>query len=136
MSPAQTTDNETIYYAESDTAPPLEVCLKDGAGKPIDLTGADVVINIAYARWSHYYSPFRRIVDQSPCIVDPDQTEIGNRGFVKWIPFEGALTPTGDFHITFEVTYLDGGRQTIPPNTYMAMVIRATVGGTRKVNVP
>lgn len=134
--PAQTLDNDTIYYAESDTAPALEKCLKDGSGNAIDLTGATVAINIAYARWSHYYSPYKRIVDRSPCVVDPDQTEEGNRGYIKWLPYEGALTPTGDFHVTFEITYQSGGVQTVPPNTYVAMVIRATVGGTRLVNVP
>ncbi|GAG06963.1 unnamed protein product, partial [marine sediment metagenome] len=41
-------------------------------------------------------------------------------------------TPPGQFLYTFQVTYPDGGQQTIPPNTYMPMVIRSTVGGLRE----
>ena len=138
--PAQTANKaKTTFYAELDTAPPLRVCLKDGEGEPIDLTDSDVVINIAYARWSHYYSPFRRIVDQQPCVVDGDQTEDGNRGFVDYFPGTeqgvDAMTPAGAFHMTFEVTYPSGGVQTIPANTYLPLVIRSTVGGTRRKNV-
>ena len=139
--PAQTANKaKTTFYAELDTAPPLRVCLRNGDGDPIDLTDSDVVINIAYARWSHYYSPFRRIVDQQPCVVDPDQSEGGNRGFVDYNPGteEGvdAMTPAGSFHMTFEVEYPEeAGRQTIPANTYLPLVIRSTVGGTRRKNV-
>ncbi len=135
--PTQTASNVSTYYAELDTAPPLRVCLKDGDGDPIDLTGATVVINVAYARWSHYYSPFRRIIDQQPCAVDADQ--VNNKGFIAFTPgtTEGvdAMTPAGSFHMTFEVTYQDGGVQTIPPDTYLPLIIRATVGGTRRDNV-
>lgn len=138
--PTQTTTAESTYYAELDTAPPLLACLRDKFGSPIDLTGADVDINIAYARWSHYYSPFRRIIDQQPCVVDPDQTEDGNRGIVRFFPGteEGvnAMTPAGSFHMTFEVTYPDDTLQTIPPDTYLPLIIRSTVGGTRRRNVP
>jgi len=129
--PAQTTANaKATYYSELNTAPPLEVCLKDGDGQPVDLTGATVVINIAYARYSHYYSPFRRIVNNGPCVVDPDQ--VLKTGFVKWTPQEGDLSPAGSFHYTFDVTFLDSSIQTFPPNTYLPMVIRTTVGGTRR----
>ncbi len=137
--PAQTTAAEASYYSEFDTAPPLLVCLKDKFGEPIDLTGAEVDLNVAYARWSHYYSPFRRIIDQQPCVVDPDQTEGGKRGVVRYFPgtVQGtdAMSPAGSFHMTFEVTYPDDTVQTIPPDTYLPLIIRSTVGGTRRDNV-
>ena len=126
--------DETKFYAESDTAPPLDKCLRDNEGNPINLTDASVTINIAYARWSHYYSPYKRIVDRSPCVVDPDQE--ANPGCVKWFPGEGDLTPTGDFQYTFEITFSDDSLQTVPSRTYFVLVIRATVGGTRGRNVP
>ena len=136
--PTQTASNVATYYSELDTAPPLRVCLKDGSGDPIDLTGAEVDINVAYARWSHYYSPFRRIIDLQPCVV---QDQITDKGFVEFTPGteEGvnAMTPAGSFHMTFVVTYQDGGVQTIPPDTYLPLIIRSTVGGTRRrQNVP
>ena len=135
--PTQTPTNVSTFYAELDTAPPLRVCLRDGQGDPIDLSGATVVINVAYARWSHYYSPFRRIIDQQLCDVDPDQDN--NKGFISFTPGtdEGvnAMTPAGSFHMTFEVTYQDGGVQTIPADTYLPLIIRSTVGGTRRENV-
>ena len=137
--PTQTATAESTYYSELDTAPPILACLKDKFQNPIDLTGATVVLNVAYARWSHYYSPFRRIIDQQPCVVDPDQTEDGKRGVVRYFPGTesgvDAMTPAGSFHMTFEVTYADGGVQTIPPDTYLPLIIRSTVGGTRRNNV-
>jgi hypothetical protein len=125
--PAQTTDVGVVYYSENDTAPELPAILRDGAGKPIDLTGATVTISIAYSRYSYYYSPTKRIVDRSPCEVDPDQ--VGNKGVVRWTPGEGELSPPGEYQYYFKVTYPSGGVQTIPPNTYLPMIIRTPVGG-------
>ena len=129
--PAQTAAALVQYYAQGDTAPDLVSRLLDGAKKPIDLTGATVVINIAYQRFSFYYSPTTRIVDGGVCVVDPDQTEDGNRGFVSWTPQPGDLNPAGVFLYTFEVTYPNGTRQTVAPNTYEALIIKTPVGGQR-----
>ena len=127
--PAQTQAALTQYFAEGDTAPNLVARMVDGAGDPVDLTGSTVVINIAYDRPTYYYNPTIRIVDGGPCVVDPDQTEDGNRGFVSWTSQEGDLTPPGSFQYTFEVTYSDSSRQTFPPNTYLPLIIRTPVGG-------
>ena len=127
MSPAQTVGSSAVYYSEKDTAPDLPAVLSDGAGEPIDLTGSSVTISIAYSRYSYYYSPTRRIVDRSPCVVDPDQ--INNTGLVRWTPGDGDLSPPGQYLYYFQVTYPGGGVQTIPPNTYLPMIIRTPVGG-------
>ena len=139
--PAQTTGADTVYYVEFDTAPPLRACLKDGQGDPIDLTGADVTITVAFAmpRGTYYTSPRDQIIVRSEVDVDPDQ--VNNKGFVSWTPEpqdsteEGVLTPPGEFLYTFEVTYQDGGKQTIPANTYQTMIIKTPVGG-RSLNIP
>ena len=125
--PAQQMASSPVYYSENDTAPNLVSTLKDGAGERIDLTGCTVTISIAYSRYSYYYSPTRRIVDESPCVIDPDQ--VNNKGVVHWTPGAGELSPPGEFQYIFRVTYPDGGVQTIPPNTYLPMFIRTPVGG-------
>ena len=139
--PAQTSSAGTVYYVEFDTAPPLRACLKDGDGDPIDLTGAGVTISVAFSmpRGTYYTSPRKQIIIRSEVDVDPDQ--VNNKGFVSWTPEpqgsseEGILSPPGEFLYTFEVTYQDGGVQTIPANTYQTMIIRTPVGG-RSLNLP
>ena len=138
--PAQTSGADTVYYVEFDTAPPLRACLKDGQGDPIDLTGSTVTITVAFAmpRGTYYTSPRDQIIVRSEVDVDPDQ--INNKGFVSWTPEpqdsteEGILSPPGEFLYTFEVTYQDGGVQTIPANTYQTLIIKTPVGG-RSLNL-
>lgn len=131
--PAQSSAAPTVYYVEYDTAPPLRACLKDGSGDPIDLTGAEVTITVAFTmpRGTYYTSPRDQIVVRSPVTVDPDQ--IANMGWVSWTPGaqgeDDALTPPGDFLYNFEVTYQDGTRQTVPPISYQTMHIQTPVGG-------
>ena len=128
--PAQTNQNKTEYYVRLDTAPPLQRCLKQG-DEPIDLTGATVTISISYAMRSGGFVLFPRdlIVFESPCVVDPDQTEDGRRGWVSWSPPENALTPAGRYLFSFQVTYIDGTHQTVPANTWLPLVIQPKVGG-------
>ena len=130
---SQVAGSTAVYYIEFDTAPPLRACLKDGQDEPIDLTGASVTISVAFAmpRGTYYTSPRDNIVQNSPVTVDPDQ--VANTGFVAWSPGTvigvDALTPPGEFLYQFEVTYQDLTVQTIPPNTYLPMVIKTKVGG-------
>lgn len=139
--PAQTSGADTVYYVEFDTAPPLRACLKDGQGDPIDLTGSTVTITVAFAmpRGTYYTSPRDQIIVRSEVDVDPDQ--VANKGFVSWTPEpqgssdEGILSPPGEFLYTFEVVYQDGGKQTIPANTYQTLIIKTPVGG-RSLNLP
>ena len=139
--PAQTSGADTVFYVEFDTAPPLRACLKDGQGDPIDLTGSTVTITVAFAmpRGTYYTSPRDQIIVRSEVDVDPDQ--VANKGFVSWTPEpqgsseEGILSPPGEFLYTFEVVYQDGGKQTIPANTYQTMIIKTPVGG-RSLNLP
>ena len=128
--PAQLNQNKTQYYARLDTAPPLMRCLKGGSGEPIDLSGATVTISISYAMRSGGFVLFPRdlIVREKDCDI-LDQTVEKNLGWVSWTPDEGDLTPSGRFQYTFEVTYQDGTHQTVPPNTWLPMVIQPKVGG-------
>lgn len=133
--PAQISGGGAVYYTEFDSAPSLEQCLIDGAGQPIDLTGALVTISIATALGMspYWHGPVGLIVDRSPCVVDSDQTIDGKRGWITWTPSnrgpEDDLTPVGQFLYTFGIIYPDGGEQTIPPNTYLPLVIKERVGG-------
>lgn len=125
--PAQTSGSIIAAYAVGDTAPPLQRQLLDGAEQPIDLTGATVTITIAPQRHSYFYSPVEPIVEDSPCTVDPDQ--VNNTGWVSWSPPVGALDPAGPYQFNFQITYQDGRVQTIPPNSYLPMVIGSKAGG-------
>lgn len=133
--PAQTIGGKAVFYTEFDTAPPLRVCLRDGNDDPIDLSGAEVTISIAFAmpRGSYYTNPRQIIVPYAPCVVDPDQTEGGNRGFVEWTPGTevnvDALSPPGQFLYQFTITYADGGVQTITSDTYLPLIVKTRVGG-------
>ena len=139
--PAQTSGADTVYYVEFDTAPTQRACLKDGQGDPIDLSGSTVTISVAFSmpRGTYYTSPRKQIIIRSEVDVDPDQ--INNKGFVSRTPEpqgsedEGILSPPGEFLYTFEVTYQDGGIQTIPANTYQTLIIKTPVGG-RSLNLP
>lgn len=125
--PAQQPGATVAQYSENDTAPNLRRQLKDGEGNPIDLTGATVTITIGWMTWntSAYYAPTKKIVEESPCVPDPDQ--IANTGWVDWVP--SGLTPPGDYGFTFKIIYPGGGLQTIPPNTYEPFHINSPVGG-------
>jgi len=126
---------QLVSYVEGDTAPPLKACLKDGNGDAVDLTGAGVTISIAFAmpRATYYTSPRNRIVDESPCTFNIDQSlDGGHRGWISWSPSEDDLFPPGQYLYTFEITYQDGSHQTIPADTYMPMKIRTRVGGLGK----
>jgi len=125
--PAQVHASTVAYYTVGDTAPNLERQMLDGNGDPIDLTGCTVTITIAHARYDYYYSPSTRIVDRGSCLVDPDQTN--NTGWVSWTPPTDILDPAGNYYFNFEITYADSTRQTIPPNTYLLMVIKPRPGG-------
>lgn len=125
--PAQAPASQVAHYREGDTAPTLSRQLLDGAGNPIALTGLTVTITIAHASHDYYYSPGERIVDRDPCVVDPDQ--ITNPGWVHWSPGTDMLSPPGSYSFSYEVTYLDGGRETIPQNTELPMIIRSRTGG-------
>ncbi len=126
--PTQTIGADTPEWAVGDTAPPLRVLLKDGAGEPLDgLDGATVVVNVAHSSYDYYYAPQNRIIDGSACVVDPDQ--VGNKGYITWTPSSDDLFLAGTFRFTFEVTFGDGSRQTIAPNATNTLIVRAPVGG-------
>ena len=137
--PSQTAKSGTVFFVEFDNAPALTETLKNLDGEAIDLTDATVTISVAFSmpRGTYYTSPRDQIVKRSPCVVDPDQ--VANKGVVHWTPGakgdDDALTPPGEFLYTFEVTYLDSTKQTVPQNTYFTLIIKTPVGG-RSLNEP
>lgn len=124
--PAQTLGASTTYYEQGNTAPDLLALIEDDGG-PINLTGATVTIDISYASWSYYYSPYVRVVTDGPCVVDPDQAT--NTGYVRWTPQAGDLDIAGNFLYRFRVTYPGGGKATYPANTYLPLVVTTRTGG-------
>ncbi len=136
--PAQVARAGTVYRVEFDTAPNIRKQLTDIDDNPIDLTGATVVISIAFSmpRGTYYTSPRDQIVKRSPCVIDTDQ--VNNMGFVDWTPGaqgdDDALTPPGEFLYTFEITHADSTIQTVPQNTYFTLIIKTPVGG-RSLNI-
>jgi len=128
--PAQVSQNKTQYFAEFDTAPPLMRCMRDGGGDPINLSGASVTISIAFAMRKGGFVLFPRdlIVRESPVTV-LDQDDEATIGWVSWTPAEDDLTPSGRYQYTFEVTFQDGTHMTVPPNTWLPMVVQPKIGG-------
>lgn len=129
--PSQSLQSETVYYEVNDTAPDLEACLKDRDKNPVDLTGATVTINIAFVmpHSTYWRSPRDQIVTEGPCVVDPDQSEDGRRGWVTWTPEEGDLNPPGQFLYRFRVRWPDGRKQTFPAREYETLIITSPPGG-------
>lgn len=125
--PAQTSSANAAFYVEGDTWPPLTAQLTDGSGTPVVLTGASVVINIAFQRWSYYYSPTDLIVTNGPCVVNPDQTN--NPGYVSWTPVTGDLDTPGKFSYRFTVTFPGGGVQTFPGNETLPLIVKTKLPG-------
>jgi len=123
--PAQTKGSEILRYAQYDTAPDVRVRLRDGAGDAIDLTGLAVTITIISATG-------QVDLERQACTIDPDQTpeaDGGNRGFVNWTPGESDLAAIGQYNYTFEVTYGNGTKQTIPPDRWLRLVVSTTLHG-------
>lgn len=127
--PAQTPISESTEYGVGDTAPPLRVQLLDGDKEPIDLTSCTVVINIAWATYSYYYSPMDRLVNEGAVIVDPDQSEEGNRGWVDWFPQPDDLDIAGSYRYQFQVTFPDLTIQTVAPDAVNTLIVRPPIGG-------
>ncbi len=125
--PAQSSSPKVAFYQVLDTAPDYDVFLEDGDGNRINLTGATVTIDIAYSSYSYYYSPYIRLVESGACVVDADQS--ANKGLVHYTPGAADFDTVGTFFARFLVIYSGGGRQSIPPNTYLPIVLRERVGG-------
>lgn len=145
--PAQTqgATARTVFYIDKDTAPAMVTDLVDEeTQEPIDLTdpATTVVVNIAWSapHGSYYTSPRDRIVDQAPCVIDPDQVTFPGR--VRFFPGKtkdfDQLSPPGQYWYQHEVDFLgDTERvQTVPANTYQPLVIRAKVGGLSFAQAP
>ena len=133
--PTQSSVTGRAFYGENDQYPPLRRQLVDGARNPINLgvtpNVAIVRIYIAPLSWDYNLSipSPAKIVDGALCIVE-DQAVPASLGYVQWEPGVGDLSPPGDYLFNYKVFW--GGSalpQTIPPDTYETLVIKAPVGG-------
>jgi hypothetical protein len=127
--PTQTSTTTVPEYAMFDTAPPLPVQLCDGAGVPINLTNIVVVINVTPTSNSFGDQDPNRLVSGGACVNDPDQ--VTNTGWLTWSPLTDDLKRWGSYAYNFELTYLDGSRQTIAPNGANPLIVRYPIGGTK-----
>lgn len=140
--PAQSTVANQEFYVENDTAPPLTRQLFEDDGEPIDLTGSEVTISIAFTfpRGSYYTSPRDQIVTRAPCVIVGDPTE----GRVAYSPraegepddafppellFKHDMSPPGEYLYHFTITQSDGRSRHYPRQNYLPMRINAPVGG-------
>ena len=127
--PAQTVTGNTKYYGQNDTAPDFVNTLYDEDGvTPLDLTGAEVFLTMAWTRYSHYYAPGRTQVDRAACVIQGDPT----LGVVAWTPVGGDMAFIGNFDISYEIKYGDGRVRTSPLPTYKHIIVRAAPGGDRE----
>lgn len=92
---------------QNDTSPELGAILKDASGKPVNVTGSTVVLNMRLR------SSGEIKVNRGPCdIVD------GVAGSVKY-PWQVGDTDTpGVYEAEYEVTYIAGGVETFPNDGY------------------
>lgn len=125
--PAQNPQNAgTAYYSQGDTYPPLVRQLLDGDGNAIDLTTATgVTITIAHASYDPYFSPRPVIVEDRACNIN-DAAE----GIVQYAPVTGDLDSVSTYQYHFKITWSGGGVQTVPPNSYPILVVKAPPGGS------
>ena len=127
--PTQYSTTTVPEYAMYDTAPPLPVQLCDGAGDPIDLTGATVVINVTPTSNDFGDQDPTRLVNGGACDIDGDQ--VVNTGWLTWSPLTDDLKRWGSYAYNFEVTYPNGKRQTISPKGENVLIVRYPVGGVK-----
>jgi hypothetical protein len=99
-----------------DTYPPLEGVLRDAVG-PVDLTGADVKLNLKTPGGGG-------ITVTGDCSIVGDPTA----GHVRysWDPADTASVNTFDGE--FEVTWADSTITTFPSATYFSVEIKADLG--------
>ena len=124
--PAQSNAASVVRYTEGDTNGFTRTLL-DTDGSALDLTNATAVtIRIGHAQYSHYYSPYTTIVDDAACTIDADPTT----GQVTFTPADsGVMSPPGDYHYSYRITWSDGTQETVPEAGYEALVIQSRIGG-------
>jgi hypothetical protein len=96
------------WFKQSDTAPAIVAALLDGNGNPVSLVGATVRF--------HMMDQSGTVIITANATVDPDQ--INNTGHVSYSWQTTDLASTGVYLAEWEVTFLNGKKETFPNNGY------------------
>lgn len=106
----------TFYIKQNDTAPSIAALLKNPSGSAINLTGATVRFNMKSQSGT-------LLVDNATAVVVDEST--GNVRY-DWALGDTALA--GNNYAEFEITYSDGGVETVPNDGYIRVKITPEVG--------
>jgi hypothetical protein len=99
------------HLRQGDTTPPFRTRLRDEGGNNVDLTASTVRL---HARDDYDYL----VKIDAVAVVDPDQTAIGNRGYVDYTFVPADTDTAGRFLAEWEVTFPSGKVQTFPTRGY------------------
>jgi hypothetical protein len=100
---------------QNDTWPPLVATLSDIAG-PLDLTDADTIRLILRSR--------ALVITTAPVeIVDP-----ASSGQVTYTFTTADTRVAGDYSLEFEITWNNGGIETVPNDSYLTITIVEDLG--------
>ncbi len=103
-----------FYTAAFDTKP-FEAALQDGAGNPVNLTGATVVFTMGE--------------DGSRILRAPATLVNASQGEVRYSPTTFETSSAGNFPAEFNVTFSDGSIQTFPNDGYIQIHIKERTSG-------
>ncbi len=101
----------TAYYKRGDTKP-ITAQLKQGNGRPVDLSDATDVALL-----------FRQVDGSGTLDGDCEITE-ATKGKVSFTPDDDDFV-AGVYHAEFQVTFADSSVQTIPSDSYIDFVVKA-----------
>lgn len=117
---------ETFYIKENDTRPRYVVGLLDNYGQqdegPIDLTSATAVKFLMRAL-DAAEDEAPKVTDSTHCVI----TDAAN-GLVTYTWQSGDTDHDGDFQVEFEITWNDGGKETVPNNDYFPVTVKEDLG--------
>lgn len=102
-----------FYWKAHDTAPTIQVQLKDSTGTPVNVTGASVKFIMKSAGGG---SPK---VNASGAIVD------GPTGIVSYTPIGTDTDTAGTYNVEWQITYGGGAKQTFPDPGYNTLTVTA-----------
>ncbi len=102
-----------FWWKRHDTAPQMQVQLKDSGGVPVDITGATVKFIMKASAGS------------TPKVNATADIITAASGIVGYTPLATDTDTAGDYSVEWEVTYSSGTKQTFPNPGYNAITVTA-----------
>jgi len=96
------------FFKKGDTAPAIVAILLDGLGAPVSLVGATVKF--------HMQAQDGTVKVNATATIDPDQ--LTNKGKVSYTWGASDLDTVGVYLSEWEVTFLNGTKETFPNKDY------------------